>query len=76
MHGRIMHANMALDASQKVALIGVMFLTAAALGFLIFPLIPVLRDLFRGGPRPPSHPLPGDDSPLLNRRRTKSTIGW
>jgi len=23
---------------------------------------PVIRDLLRGGPRPPSHPLPGDDS--------------
>jgi hypothetical protein len=32
---------------------------------------PALRDLFRGGPKPPSHPLPGDDSKILNRRRAK-----
>jgi hypothetical protein len=30
---------------------------------------PALRDIFRGGPRPPSHPLPGDDSRILTRRR-------
>jgi hypothetical protein len=30
---------------------------------------PAIRDLFRGGPRPPSHPLPGDDSRILTRRR-------
>jgi hypothetical protein len=28
----------------------------------------VLRDLFGGGPRPPSHPLAADDAPFLNRR--------
>jgi len=26
---------------------------------------------FRGGPRPPTHPLPADDSRLLNRHRSK-----
>jgi hypothetical protein len=30
---------------------------------------PAIDDLFRGGPRPPSHPLPGDDSRFLTRRR-------
>jgi len=30
---------------------------------------PAIRGLFRGGPRPPSHPLPGDDSKILNRPR-------
>jgi len=34
---------------------------------------PALRDLFRGGPRPPSHPLPSDDSKILNRRRSHSS---
>jgi hypothetical protein len=29
---------------------------------------PAIRDLFRGGPRPPSHPIPADDSRILNRR--------
>jgi hypothetical protein len=32
---------------------------------------PAIRDLFRGGPRPPSHPIPADDSTILNRRRSK-----
>jgi hypothetical protein len=26
---------------------------------------------FRGGPRPPTHPLPSNDSALLGRRRLK-----
>ena len=30
---------------------------------------PAIRDLFRGGPRPPIHPLPADDSRILNRPR-------
>ncbi|HTR37476.1 MAG TPA: hypothetical protein VMH80_16335 [Bryobacteraceae bacterium] len=33
---------------------------------------PAFRDMFRGGPRPPSHPLPGDDSRFLTRRRSKA----
>ena len=32
---------------------------------------PVINDLFRGGPRPPSHPLLGDDSKFLTRRRSR-----
>lgn len=34
-----------------------------------------IRDLFHGGPRPPSHPLPADDALLLLRRRTKR-LDW
>ena len=30
-----------------------------------------IQELGRGGPRPPSHPLPGDDSKILNRRRSR-----
>ncbi len=35
-------------------------------------------DAFRGGPRPPSpsHPLPANDSWLLNRRRLRKDRGW
>jgi hypothetical protein len=32
---------------------------------------PAIRDLFRGGPRPPSHPIPSNDSTILNRRRSE-----
>jgi hypothetical protein len=34
------------------------------------------RDQFRGGPRPPSHPLPADDSRILNRRRRRSSDAY
>jgi hypothetical protein len=30
---------------------------------------PAIRDLLRGGPRPPSHPIPADDSRIINRPR-------
>jgi hypothetical protein len=35
-------------------------------------------EAFRGGPRPPSpsHPLPANDSWLLNRRRLRKDRGW
>ena len=36
---------------------------------------PAIRDLLRGGPRPPSHPLPGDDSVILNRPRRRPSPG-
>ena len=32
---------------------------------------PALRDLFRGGPKPPSHPLLGDDSRFVTRPRRR-----
>jgi len=32
---------------------------------LVSPKFPAFIDMFRGGPRPPSHPLPADDSRLL-----------
>jgi hypothetical protein len=35
---------------------------------------PAIRDLFRGGPRPPSHPIPADDSTILNRRRSEHRL--
>jgi hypothetical protein len=30
-----------------------------------------LQNAFRGGPRPPSHPLPSNDAPFLTRRRSR-----
>lgn len=47
-----------------VVLVILLLLSADKLG-------PAIRDLFRGGPRPPSHPLLGDDSKFLNRRRSR-----
>jgi len=32
-------------------------------------------DHFGGGSQPPTHPLPGDDSKILNRRRSRSATG-
>jgi hypothetical protein len=31
---------------------------------------PAIRDLLHGGPRPRSHPIPADDSRILNRPRS------
>jgi len=45
----------------------VLFMVAVVL-FWGDKLGPAIRDLFRGGPRPPSHPIPADDSRILNRR--------
>lgn len=39
------------------------------------PLIRAIEEFknqFGGGPRPPSHPLPGNDSKMLNRPRSQS----
>lgn len=30
---------------------------------------PAINELFRGGPRPPTHPIPGNDSRFLTRKR-------
>jgi hypothetical protein len=29
------------------------------------------KDALGGGPQPPTHPLPGDDSVIVNRRRSR-----
>jgi hypothetical protein len=34
---------------------------------------PVVIDLLRGGPRPPSHPLPADDSAILRRKKVRQS---
>jgi hypothetical protein len=46
-----------------VLLLGLAILSSKKIGLAI-------RELARGGPRPPSHPLPGDDSRFLNRARS------
>ncbi len=45
-----------------VLVVAVLFLWGGKLG-------PAIQDMFRGGPRPPSHPLPSNDSRILNRPR-------
>jgi hypothetical protein len=35
---------------------------------------PAIKGMFRGGPKPPSHPIPGDDSEILNRPRRKPSF--
>jgi hypothetical protein len=52
-------------------IVAVLFLLAIFLGG--GKLGPALRDLFRGGPRPPSHPLPANDSEILTRPRSRAT---
>jgi hypothetical protein len=51
----------------------VVFATVVLL-FMTKRLSAVLRDLFQGGPRPPSHPLLGDDSRILTRRRGRVSV--
>jgi len=52
-------------------------LMTLAVVLLLFRAGPAILDLLRGGPRPPSHPIPGDDSRFLTRRRSgaSATIG-
>ncbi len=35
-----------------------------------------LQNAFRGGPRPPSHPLPSNDAQFLTRRRVRVRRDW
>jgi hypothetical protein len=47
---------------------------AGVAGVLIFSQAKVIAEAlsnFRGGPRPPTHPLPSNDSALLGRRKGK-----
>jgi hypothetical protein len=59
---------MATDDIARLALLAVVVIAAV---FVARKAGPVLRDLLRGGPRPPSHPLPADDSRILNRKHVK-----
>jgi hypothetical protein len=38
------------------------------------PAIQAIKNLFRGGPRPPSQPLGSDDSKILNRHLPSSRV--
>jgi hypothetical protein len=49
-----------------------MFSLAIALFGIRNTLGPAIRDLLHGGPRPPLHPIPANDSRILNRPRSKS----
>jgi hypothetical protein len=54
-----MTAFEAIRLVLTIGAVGAAILVARMAG----PYFVVLADLFRGGPRPPSHPLPADDSP-------------
>jgi hypothetical protein len=66
-----------MTASDAIKLI----LMAGAVGIAIFlarwggprfrDLLDLFLDQFGGGPRPPSHPLPSDDSALPKRREVR-----
>jgi hypothetical protein len=57
---------------SRADIVPLLFALVMAALFLWGKVGPALRDLFRGGPRPPSHPLPADDSKILNRRRGRA----
>jgi len=61
-----------LGATELDVIVAVLFLLALFGGGKPGP---ALRDLFRGGPKPPSHPLPSNDSEILTRpRRRRATL--
>ena len=68
-----MVAEASMTAFEAIRLV----LTIGAVGAAIFvarlagPHFLAFADLFRGGPRPPSHPLPADDTAILLRKRAR-----
>jgi len=57
-----------IELAFIVALTGVLFLYRRKIaGWLI-------GNLRGGGPRPPSHPLPGDDGFIVRRKRRRATV--
>lgn len=54
-------------------LVNLLFLAIVCVGILNRKRVGLaIQELARGGPRSPSHPVPADDSRLLNRRRSRS----
>jgi hypothetical protein len=63
-------SDIGLPEILSIPVVVALFIVAVVL-FSGDKLGPAIRDLFRGGPRPPSHPIPADDSKILNRRRSE-----
>ena len=56
---------------MRTELIDLLFIVIIALGVLGSKTIgQAIQEFARGGPRPPSHPIPGNDSKILNRVRS------
>ena len=57
---------------MSIEIIDLLFILIIALAVLSWEKIGLaIQELARGGPRPPSHPLPGDDSRFLHRGRSR-----
>jgi len=57
---------------MSIEIINLLFILIIALAVLSWEKIGLaIQELARGGPRPPSHPLLGDDSRFLNRVRSR-----
>ena len=57
---------------MSIEIIDLLFILIIALAVLSWEKIGLaIQELARGGPRPPSHPLLGDDSRFLNRVRSR-----
>jgi len=57
---------------MSIEIIDLLFILIIALAVLSWEKIGLaIQELARGGPRPPSHPIPGDDSKFLNRVRAR-----
>jgi len=68
-----MVAGVPMTAFATIRLILTMGAVGAAIlvARLASPYYVAYADLFRGGPRPPSHPLPADDSAILRRKKAR-----
>jgi len=60
---------------MSIEIIDLLFILIIALAVLSWEKIGLaIQELARGGPRPPSHPLPGNDSKFLNRVRSSPSL--
>ena len=60
---------------MSIEIIDLLFILIIALAVLSWEKIGMaIQELARGGPRPPSHPLVGDDSKFLNRVRSSRSL--
>ena len=54
---------------QQIVCLATVLAGSAAMVIYARQIREALQNLRNGGPRPPSHPLPSNDSFILNRRR-------
>jgi hypothetical protein len=62
-----------MTAVDIIGLIRIVVITGMTI--LLFRVAsPALKDLFKGGPKPPSHPLPPNDTEILTKALRRDTF--